>query len=263
MSCVADSGGVRTYKASVLVPSTASGTWRVDNVVFGNDTYLDPRTFGLPDAALAVTGTHRPRLRITVAPQPLVYPVRDVTVTVRATFDDTRAPVTTRWISVTDDGGSLGPCGECPGNTDEEGRLVKRVTTAGSRYVIADMPIGAAGFYDAWPSYSSIFADVVLEPKVSAAGAKAAVPHGTNVDVGGRVVASGVQAWYYSPRIEVSLQRLVGRTWRRVGTSTVRPNGRFTLLATPPEGLDYYRVIVPAQQNLTAATSPTFVIRGT
>jgi hypothetical protein len=263
LSCVTDNGGVRTYKAIVPVPSTADGRWRVDNVVFGNTYYLDPRTFGLPDAALAVTGTHRPRLRISVAPQPLPYWAHDVTVTVRASFDDTRAPVTTRWISVTDDGGSLGPCGECRGNTDAHGRIIRRLTLSTQRMVIADMPLSAAGFYDAWPSYSATFAVVVAEPEVSASPAKSRVPHGTNVGVEGRAVSSAVQVWYFTPRIVVNLQRLVGRHWRTVSKSTIRPNGRFTLPATPPKGRNLYRVSLPAQQELAASTSGTFLIRGT
>ena len=74
LSCVGDSGGVRTYQAVVPVPSTADGPWRV--VPSPRQRLLgDPRTFGLPDAALTVRGTHRPRLRVSVAPEPLVYPV--------------------------------------------------------------------------------------------------------------------------------------------------------------------------------------------
>jgi hypothetical protein len=260
--CLSDSSGNRTYKATVPVPSTADGPWRVDTVVFGTSYYLDPRSFGLPDATLTVSGTHRPRLRMSVAPQPLVYPSRDVSVTVRASFDDTGAPVVTRWISVTDDGGSLGPCGECPGNTDAKGRIVRRLTL-NSRSVIAEMPMSAPGFYDAWPYYSASFLPVVVLPVLSAAPAKGSVPQGTTTSVNGSAVASGVQTWYFSPRIGVDLQRLVGRLWRTVSRSTIRPNGRFSLSATPPEGRNYYRVSLPAQQDLAAATSSTFVIRGT
>lgn len=59
LTCVADNDGVRTYKATVPVPSTADGPWRLDAVVFGT-MYYDPRSFNLPDATLVVTGTHRP-----------------------------------------------------------------------------------------------------------------------------------------------------------------------------------------------------------
>jgi hypothetical protein len=262
LTCVTDTDGVRTYRSVVPVPSTADGPWRLDAVVFGND-YYDPRSFDLPDATLVVTGTHRPRLRISVAPRPLTYPSRDVTVTVQASYDDTREPVTTRWISVTDDGGSLGPCGECPGNTDARGRLVQRLTLTDSRAVIADMPISRGGFYDAWPSYSTAFTPVLVRPEISAAPASRVVPHGTTTPVDGHAVASALQAWYYTPSVGVDLQRLVGRHWRTVSHGVVRSNGRFTLLATPPKGANVYRVSLPAQQNLAAATSRPFLIRGT
>jgi hypothetical protein len=264
LTCLRDTDGVRTYTSVVAVPSTADGPWRVDAVVFGND-YDDPRAFNLPDATLVVTGTHRPRLRLSVAPRPLIYPSRDVTVTAQASYDDTGEPVTTRWISVTDDGGSLGPCGECPGNTDAKGELVQRLTLSDSRSLIADMPISARGFYDGWPSYSTLSTPVLVQPVLSAAPAVASVPHRTTVTVNGHAVASALPFWWYfaSPPIQVDLQRLAGRHWRTVSQSVVRSNGRFTLLATTPTGRNLYRVSLPAQQNLAAATSGTFVIRGT
>jgi hypothetical protein len=48
-----------------------------------------------------------------------------------------------------------------------------------------------------------------------------------------------------------------------VGDGAVRSNGRFTLLATPPNVRNLHRVSLPAQQNLAGATFRTFVIRGT
>jgi hypothetical protein len=48
-----------------------------------------------------------------------------------------------------------------------------------------------------------------------------------------------------------------------VSAGSLRDNGRFTLLATPPKGRNSYRVSLPAQQNLAAATSPVFVVEGT
>jgi len=265
MSCVLDSGGVRTRRADILVPSTADGPWRVSDVDFANALDLDPRAFGLPDATLAVSGTRRPRLRISVRPQPLVYPGRDVRVTVQATYDDTRAPVTTRWIGITDDAGGVGGCGgPCTGNTDSNGRVVRRLTLTDFRQVIAWMPVsgGTAG-YDWVQVYSSTYAPVVVQPALSAAPAKGSARHGTNVDVNGRAVAVAVHSWTFSPRIKVGLQRLVGRHWRTVSEGTVRPSGRFTLVATPPKGRNLYRVGLPAQQGLAATTSRTFTIRGT
>ena len=61
----------------------------------------------------------------------------------------------------------------------------------------------------------------------------------------------------------MGLQRLVGKHWRTVSEGAIRPNGRFTLVATPPKGRNLYRVGMPTQQTFGSATSRTFVIRGT
>jgi 5-hydroxyisourate hydrolase-like protein (transthyretin family) len=63
--------------------------------------------------------------------------------------------------------------------------------------------------------------------------------------------------------MKVGLQRLVGRHWRTVSEGTIRRNGRFTLVATPPKGRNLYRVAFPTQQTFASATSRTFTIRGT
>ena len=264
MFCVSVNGDERTYRAVIPVPSTADGSWRVTYVVFANYSYtLDPRRFALPDATLAVTGTHRPRLRISVRPQPLKYPARDVTVTVQATYDDDGAPVTTRWIGVTDDGGGIAACGSCPGNTDAHGRLVRRLRLTGPRQVLAYMPLSAPGFYDTQPMYSALWRRIVVQPALTAAPANDRLPHGTNVDVNGRAFDIAVQNWSFKPRIKVGLQRLVGRHWRTVSEGTIRPSGRFTLVATPPKGRNLYRLGLPEQQAFASAHSRTFVIRGT
>lgn len=262
MSCVSENAGVRTYRAAVPVPSSGDGSWRVRYVEFANYYFFDPRDFDLPDATVTVSGTHRPRLRVNVRPQPLAYPARDVTVTVRATYDD-GSPLTNRWIGVTDDAGGIGACGSCPGNTDAHGRLVRRLHLTDFRQVVAFMPLSAPGFYDEVPMSSLLWTPIVVQPALSAAPARSSVPHGANVGVAGRVVAVAVQNWPIKPRITVGLQRLVGRHWRTVSESTVRGNGRFTLVATPPKGRNLYRVGFPTQQTFGSATSATFVIRGT
>ncbi len=263
MACVSDSGGERTYRAVVPVPSTAHGPWRVAIVDFANSYHLDPRTFGLPDATLTVTGTHRPRLRISVRPQPLPYPERQVRVVVQATYDDTRTPVSTRWIGVTDDFGMVSGCGRCAGNTDTQGRVVRRLTLGDFREVIAFMPLTAPSAYDWQPMYARLSVTVVVQPVLVAAPAKGSVPKGTNVTVNGRADAVAVHRWPSDPRVRVYLQRLVGRHWRTVNEGTIRPNGRFTLVATPPAGRHLYRVTMPPQQDFGSARSGTFTIRGT
>jgi hypothetical protein len=161
------------------------------------------------------------------------------------------------------DAAGPGGCDNCSGTTDAKGRLVRAVTLTDSRQLLAQMPIGIVGPYDWSPDYSFLYAYVVVQPALSAAPAKSSVRHGTNVDVGGRAVAVGVPYWPLRPRTRVGLQRLVGRHWRTVSEGTIRQNGRFTLVATPPRGRNLYRAAFPKQQTFVSATSRTFVIRGT
>jgi hypothetical protein len=185
-------------------------------------------------------------------------------VVVQATYDDTRTPVTTRWIGVTDDAGLVSGCGRCAGNTDTQGRVVRGLTLGDFRSVTAYMPLSAPSAYDWQPMYAQLSVTVVVQPVLSAGPAKGSVPKGTYVTVDGRAGAVAVQRWPSDPRVRVYLQRLVGRHWRTVGESTIRPNGRFTLVATPPRvGTNVYRVTVPPQQDFGSARSGTFTIRGT
>jgi hypothetical protein len=260
-SCVSDSGGVRTYRAVVPVPSSAHGSWRVAGVSFGiYGDYLDPRDMGLPDATLAVTGTHRPRLRLTLTPQPLPYPRRKVTLTIQASFDDTRAPIAWQFIEVMQD--SDAGCPGCSGTTDSKGRLVRTLTLTDDRWLLASLSIKAPGFDDWWPTYSIVYGLVVVQPVLWAAPAKNSARHGTNVSVNGRAGAVAVENWPDRPRIKVYLQRLVGRHWRTVSEGKIRPNGRFTLVATPPKGRNLYRVTMPDQQTFGSAKSNAFAIAG-
>ena len=259
MACVAVTGDVHTLRAVVQVPSSAHGSWRVSCIVF-QPTCHDPRQAGLPDATLAVTGTHRPRLRLTLAPQPLPYPKRTVTARVRASYDDTDAPVVGRRIVVI---AINGDCRGCVGTTDRNGRFVHAVTLADLRHVRASLPLDAPVASEWPPEYSGVSRMVVVGPALFAAPEKGAVRHGTGVAVNGRAMAVGVPSWELRPRVKVYLQRVVGRRWRTVSEVKVRPGGRFTLLATPPKGLNTYRVSMPPQHGLAAATSTRFTIRGT
>jgi hypothetical protein len=257
MHCVAVTADAHTLRAVVHVPSSAHGSWRVSCVMLVPTCY-DPRTAGLPDATLAVTGTHRPRLRLTLAPQPLPHPQRTVTATVRASYDDTDAPVVGRLVGVNAvrGGGSLG-------RTDRHGRFVHAVTLGDARYARAYLPIGAARFADWITEYAGVGRIVVVRPAVLAQPAKNVVRQRTNVSVEGHAKAVGVPSWALTPRAKVYLQRVVGRRWRTVSEAEVRPSGRFTLIATPPKGLNTYRVSMPPQHALAAATSARFTIRGT
>jgi hypothetical protein len=268
LSCVSDSDGVRTYRAVVPVTSTAHGSWRFSYVSLAGAPYdLEPETSGLPAPGLTVTGSHRPLLRFALTPQPLPYPGRAVTLTVRATFDDTGAPVVGQFISVAYD--TTTACSGCSGSTDAGGRLVRKVTVPGHAQLLAHTPVDPSRPDS--PDYSSISKMMTVQPALVASPARSSTRHGTDVAVNGRAFLVGIQDWAFKPRAQVVLQRLVGRHWRTVDWDNggVRPTGRFTLVATPPKGRNYYRVSMPAQQNAeplqnyAGATSRIFVIRGT
>jgi hypothetical protein len=261
LACVSDSGGMRTYRASVPVASTTHGTWRFWYVRLDSDPYdLDLRTVGLPAPTLGVTGSHRPRLRFALTPHPLPYPGRTVTMTVRATFDDTGAPVVGQFTDVTY--GGVTPCPGCSGTTDAKGRMVRPVPVTDHRQVVARMPLKAPGFLGWSPVYSVMTRDVVVQPALTASPARSSVPHGTNVDVNGQAFVVGVKDWSFKPRADLVLQRLVGRHWRTVSWSGVRPTGRFTVVATPPKGRNLYRVLMGSQHDFGPGTSRAFLIRG-
>ena len=68
-----------------------------------------------------------------------------MTVTVQASYEDTRAPVTTRWISITTTAARSARVG-CAGNTDAQRQDRPSADGDRSRSVVADMPISAPGF---------------------------------------------------------------------------------------------------------------------
>jgi hypothetical protein len=257
MGCVAVDGNVHTLRAVVYVPSSAHGSWRLSCVVL-RPTCYDPSTAGLPDATLRVAGTHRPRLRLTATPQPLPYPQRTVTLSARASYDDTNEPLVGQLVNLDAVRG-----GGWIGRTDRTGRFSHAVTLGDTRAARADLPMGAPRF-DEWKTeYAAVGRVVVVRPAVLAKPAKDVVRHGTNVSIEGHAKAVAVPSWGFRPRVKVYLQRVVGRRWRTVSEAEVRPSGRFTLLATPPKGLNTYRVSMPPQHDLAAATSTRFTIRGT
>jgi hypothetical protein len=90
---------------------------------------------------------------------------------------------------------------------------------------------------------------------ISAAPAARSVPARTDVDVTGHLYPPAAQKTLH-------LQRLYGRTWRTVNDGADRSSGRFTLVATPPKGLSYYRVYAPGDAGSVGNTSATFTITG-
>jgi hypothetical protein len=251
--------GNGTYRAKVHVPSSAHGSWRVGYVTFGTDinsTSVDPRDSGLRDATLKVTGTHRPRMRFSVSPQPLPYPRRVVTVSARMSYDDTGTSITGRWVFFdVDCEMGLGRSGQV--RTDRHG--LARFRAAAGEVACAWMPFPLrSALTDATEAFAGGSRTTMYGTRTTAVPSKTSARRGTRVAVTGHAFA--VLPVAGNP---VVLQRRVGRHWRTVGTATVRPSGRFTLVAHPPKGCTSYRAVLTATGQLVASTSRVFVLRGT
>jgi hypothetical protein len=186
-------------------------------------------------------------------------------VTARLSFDDTGAPIAGSWVFFGHDRSCRKPVGPAfKVKTGAHGVATWKasVAAAGSPFC-AWMPFPARKVStDQRLSYAFARRVPVLGTVLSATPSRTSVPDGTTTAVNGRALAL-VRSWSFSSRLRVVLQRLVGRHWRSVSEGTVRSNGRFTLYASPPEGRNYYRAALPAQQYLAGSTSKTFVIRGT
>jgi hypothetical protein len=257
--------GNGTYRAKVAVPSSAHGPWRVGSVNFSElwfTTGVDPRDFGLPDATLKVTGTHRPRMRFTLSPQPLPYPQRALTVSARMSYDDTHRPIPGQPIvfcePYTDVDCFFGPFVP-KARTDSRG-LARWHTT------LKEPPLAEAAWmpfplrlaltdpnlYYAAGSQTPLFGS-----RTTAVPSKTSARHRTSVAVKGHAFAVIPVA-----ENRVVLKRLVGRQWRTVSAARVRSSGRFTLYASPPKGRNSYRVALSGSGKVLGSRSRVFVIKG-
>jgi hypothetical protein len=262
-SGTASAGG---YQGAVSVPSSAHGVWRVGALEFGLNSTVDPRDSGLPDATLDVTGTHRPRIRLTISPQPLPYPRHDLTMTARLTYDDTGRPIAGRWVFF----GGDSFCAEdyvpvFKARTNARGVAFWHTTIPGTKLLCAWMPLPVS------PAPSHLFAYTltgrfpVAGTSLNATPSRTVVHRRTKTAVNGKALAIGSPSPVDARTrgVQVVLQRLVGRHWRNVSETKVRSSGRFTLYASPPPGRNYYRAALPEQSGLGASTTKAFVIRGT
>jgi hypothetical protein len=253
-----------THQAVISVPSSADGPWRVAAVEFGlNGSVIDPRDSGVADATLAVTGTHRPRMRFAISPRPLPYPRHDVSVKVQLTYDDTREPIASHWVFF----GADSACGEYGPNsgirTNAQGFAVWRVTVPGPEALCASMDLPRPRPGVSLGEYAGYGASAVVGTALTAVPSRTLVHQRTKTAVNGRALAIGSPFAHSSPYARVVLQRLVGRHWRNVSEAKVRSSGRFTLYASPPLGRNHYRAAFPTQFSLGASTTRPFVIRGT
>jgi hypothetical protein len=255
------SGSAGTFTGTVQVPSSAHGSWRVALIgwpgPFG--PAIDVTTSGLPPATLAVTGTHRPRMRFSVVPQPVPYPQTRAVARAAMSFDDTRAPISGLTVGF----GTDNSCAERIGpdatvRTDSHGVAARRITVSGPWVTCAWVPFPGSSRELSNPGWAVGAGLPRLGTVTSAAPSRASARRRTAVPVTGHVAALVVPA-----RNPVQLQRLVGRTWRTVNTALVRSSARFTVTANPPRGRNYYRMTFPGTTEYGPSTSSTFTITGT
>jgi hypothetical protein len=260
------SGAAGTFTATVRVPSSADGSWRVADVVWeGGPGGLgaDPRSSGVADATLVVTGTHRPRIRFSVSPQPLPYPRTRATVRAVASFGDTGARI--RGLDV--GFGLDNSCGERVGpdttaRTDRHGVVTREISVPGLYSACAWAPFPGSSRFDSFPGWAVAGGPVRLGTVTSATPSRTSARRGSPVPVTGKAVAIVLPTTSFggSP---VSLQRRVAGHWRTVGTGDVRENGRFSLTAYPPRGRSLYRVRLQDGFWFASSASRTFTITGT
>jgi hypothetical protein len=268
------SPGAGTYQGTVYVPSSAAGTWRVSTVsdaepdsgsLGAMTTDRDPRADGVPDAALAVNGTHPPRIRLAIDPTPVPYPSTRYTAV--ATYSDvaTGRPLVGRPVVI----GFDNECVETspPGRpTDAHGQVRRAVQDAQGFLVCAwaPLPVPAATFQ--WRvNYAVTATGATYTIRLGAKPARTTVKLGSSTNVNGNVVAVGAQPGRAAAAgTHVRLQWLVGRTWRSVNEAKVSSSGRYHVAATPPSrGRHLYRVWFPSQSRFKGTVTKAFSITAT
>jgi hypothetical protein len=268
------SPGSGTYQGTVYVPSSAAGNWRVSAVSDAEwnsgssgamSTTRDPRADGVPDAALAVHGTHPPRIRLAIDPTPVPYPSTRYTAV--ATYSDvaTGRPLVGRPVVI----GFDSECaeGSPPGQRTDAHGQVRRIIQDAHGFLVcasAPLPVPAATFQ--WRvNYVVMATGATYTVRLGAKPARTSVERGSSTTVNGNVVAVGAEPGRAAAAdTHVRLQRLVGRTWRSVNEARVTSSGRYHVVATPPSrGRHLYRVWFPSQGRFKGTVTKAFSITAT
>jgi hypothetical protein len=255
--------GVRRFDAALEVPSSAHGDWRVAAVVFDAtvEEDIDPADAGL-SATMTVSGSHMPRLRVSVAPSPLPYPKKDATVTARYTFADTGAPIARKPVA-------FGSVGVCDGaslptiRTTDSAGVAKWATRYGYPVTLcawAPLPSDAADGFLA--HYADLRWISTVGVKLTAVANHSTVRAGRSTFISGAALTAVVRTPAATRGATLRFQRLVNRTWTPVSSLTVGDNGRYKVTVTVPRGRTSYRLVMLARTGLAQAVSPTVVITG-
>ena len=245
------------WEQTVHVTAGYDGTFAVTHVYAtqadGVALSIDPRTIGI-NAQLQVTGVDIPHLTITQTPDPATTG-HDLTLSGTVTSLDTGKPFAGVEVNIGFDtelreGGGM----SVTTGVDGEWRHTWSKWQFGGSYSEAFVSAPVAAGSNEFAEYVGFHAvDPHFREWVTARMAASSVRAGGKDEVTGVSSASGMA---------VSLQRLAGRTWRTVGTATVRYDGHFTLTAQPPtRGIHHYRVLRPAtRHNEVGASSAQLVL---
>jgi hypothetical protein len=244
------SGG--RWSATFWVTSTDAGAWTLTGV--GDADPYSSRPFSPVTGApvLSVTGSHLPRLTVSVVPDPV--PVQASGFTVHGTVVDTATglPVAGARVGFGLDTGCLDDIADLPTYTH-----LARTSTA-----------GAYSFPAPASAIEELISCVSLEgssPFVNSDGVEKRILEATptvlvqswltvtlasSTEPVGRpdAVAGSVGGMVQSPVCMVQLWQLHGSTqWRVVGQAAVRGSGRYTLAAVPTvPGRNYFKVYKPS-----------------
>ena len=250
---VSSVAGHDTYSALWRIASTRNGTWTIVELMWcgQNLEAIDPRRTPGVTRTVTVRGTALPVATVTYVPKALPFPTRRngaggrsqrAVLTYRTA---TGAPIRGAAVLLgTEYACWSSPIPPTPGNaawptttlvTDSAGRVSVLLNDLDPCVSLLG-PAASAGFaYTRALVRTDSLARRYYYSTVSAAATSNRVVVGRTLTVNGAVL----------PRKgTVRLQRLIGRTWRTIGSAAVRASGRFTLTApVTRKGVGTYRVV--------------------
>ncbi|GLW33466.1 hypothetical protein [Actinoplanes regularis] len=225
-----------------------------------NTLNVDPRTV-VDTPGIQVQSSHRPMIDMTFSPEPLPKG-KPVVQKIRAWDATTGKPWPNLSFKLSMDNGCVEPGSVWTARTGANGTYQRTLSAANAQWLqCAWVPgVNQPTMPEPPTKIASDGGHVRTERySVNATPAAKSVKAGTNVNING-----GIKPNYVKGKL-VQLQRLYAdKTWRKVGTATVRASGRFTLVATPPGRATYsYRVYAPGDYAVVGGLSKVFTIRGT
>ena len=241
--------------------STRGGTWTITGIWWcdGEDYHSsDPRDDGMT-VTTQVVGTHAPTVSFVRVPAIAGYAARQWMV---ATYRDGYGHRLTGYKIAYGDDDMCGfsGSGRSTLTTDSHGRITVRLRSMLNECLYLTYPGGRPGK----PGVTELRDDQILKYTWFASVTAALVPATTSVGVATKIVAT------ISPSHvgTATLQRLVGRTWRTVASTSVPYSGHVSFAYAPTTvGPTYLRVVArPNDGNsmyLAPTPSRTLTLRGT